>query len=64
MNCSGTVHAELASIRQTHAELRAGQQRLKSICDGLASEQKQMEESLLIYQVALITCCPNKYFRW
>uniref|UniRef100_A0A915PHE2 UEV domain-containing protein n=1 Tax=Setaria digitata TaxID=48799 RepID=A0A915PHE2_9BILA len=46
----GTMHAELASIRQTHTDLRAGQQKLKVIVDDLAQEQKRMEEALIVYQ--------------
>ncbi|KAK6111512.1 UEV domain family protein [Brugia pahangi] len=46
----GTMHAELASIRQTHADLRAGQQKLKVILDDLAQEQKRMEGALIVYQ--------------
>ncbi|VDO49440.1 unnamed protein product [Onchocerca flexuosa] len=46
----GTMHAELASIRQTHADLRAGQQKLKVIVDDLAQEQKRMEDALIVYQ--------------
>ncbi|MCP9265433.1 Tumor susceptibility transcribed protein [Dirofilaria immitis] len=47
----GTMHAELASIRQTHADLRAGQQKLKGIVDDLAQEQKRMEDALIAYQL-------------
>lgn len=45
------MHAELASIKQTHADLRAGQQKLKIIIDDLAQEQKRMEDALIVYQV-------------
>ncbi|EFO20228.1 hypothetical protein LOAG_08265 [Loa loa] len=46
----GTMHAELASIRQTHADLRAGQQKLKVIVENLTQEQKRMEDALIVYQ--------------
>lgn len=48
------MHAELASIRQTHADLRTGQQKLKAILDDLAQEQKRMEDALTVYRVAIL----------
>ncbi|VDN19406.1 unnamed protein product [Gongylonema pulchrum] len=46
----GTVHAELASIRQTYTDLRAGQQKLRSVLDELAEEQKRMKDALVLLQ--------------
>ncbi|VDK84909.1 unnamed protein product [Litomosoides sigmodontis] len=63
----GTMHAELASIRQTHVDLRAGQQKLKIIIDDLAQEQKRMDNALSVYQEKkaeinslLLTSSPEK----
>ncbi|VDN04696.1 unnamed protein product [Thelazia callipaeda] len=46
----GTTHAELASIRQTHLDLRLGQKKLRQIVDDLAQKQKNMEDILVIYK--------------
>lgn len=61
----GTVHAELASIKQTHSELRAGQQKLKAMLETLEQEQKQMEMISITYQdkrneiTGILSSCPS-----
>jgi len=46
----GTVHAELASIRQTQQELRTGHDKLKRMLEELESEQRVIDTASLLYQ--------------